>query len=57
MCILFLIADGNPVPGGYKLILASNRDEFYTRPALPAAPWVENPFVYGGKCGSQCFVI
>lgn len=57
MCILFLIADGNPVPGGYKLILASNRDEFYTRPALPAAPWVENPFVYGGKCWSGCFVI
>lgn len=50
MCILFFISNGNPNPGAYKLILASNRDEYYARPALPAAAWKENEFVYGGKC-------
>lgn len=48
MCILFTFANGNPENGGYKLIVASNRDEFYSRPAAPAAAWDENPFVYGG---------
>lgn len=49
MCIIFLYSNGNPLPGGYKLIVASNRDEFYARPALPAAAWEEDPSVYGGK--------
>jgi len=49
MCILFFVTNGNPRIDGYKLILASNRDEYYARPALPAAPWDENPFVYGGR--------
>lgn len=49
MCIIFIYSNGNPLPGGYKLIVASNRDEFYARPALPAAAWVENPSVYGGE--------
>lgn len=49
MCILFFTTNGNPGIDGYKLILASNRDEFYARPALPAAPWQENPLVYGGR--------
>ncbi|XP_037041020.1 transport and Golgi organization protein 2 [Bradysia coprophila] len=49
MCILFSIANGDPQPGGYKLIIASNRDEFYSRPASAAKEWSDNPFVYGGQ--------
>lgn len=52
MCILFFVTNGNPGIDEYKLILASNRDEFYARPALPAAPWQENPLVYGGELNS-----
>lgn len=36
------------VPGA-SLIAAANRDEFYDRPASPAAPWPENPKVFGGR--------
>ncbi|KAJ6634722.1 Transport and Golgi organization protein 2 [Pseudolycoriella hygida] len=42
-------ANGNPKAGGYKLIIASNRDEFYSRPASAAKEWRDNPFVYGGQ--------
>ncbi|XP_062563786.1 transport and Golgi organization protein 2-like [Armigeres subalbatus] len=51
MCILFIYVNNNgvPVQGEYKLILASNRDEYYTRPAKAAAPWDESPFVIGGR--------
>lgn len=31
------------------LIVASNRDEFYDRPASPAAWWVSSPQVFGGQ--------
>jgi uncharacterized protein with NRDE domain len=31
------------------LIVASNRDEFYDRPAMPANWWVDSPHVFGGK--------
>lgn len=57
MCILFSIANGNPQSGGYKLIIASNRDEFYSRPASAAREWSDNPFVYGGMycCCCCCF--
>ncbi|XP_055696477.1 transport and Golgi organization protein 2 [Lutzomyia longipalpis] len=50
MCILFFIANANPVPDGYKLILASNRDEFYGRPASQASAWNDSyPHVFGGR--------
>uniref|UniRef100_A0A182K672 Transport and golgi organization 2 n=1 Tax=Anopheles christyi TaxID=43041 RepID=A0A182K672_9DIPT len=49
MCILFVYVDDGSVPGRYRLILASNRDEFYTRPAKSAAPWQENPQIIGGR--------
>ncbi|CAD7087528.1 unnamed protein product [Hermetia illucens] len=48
MCILFVYANGNPAPGGYRLILASNRDEFYARPAAPAMQWKDFPHAFGG---------
>jgi uncharacterized protein with NRDE domain len=31
------------------LIVASNRDEFYDRPAVPANWWLDSPHVFGGK--------
>lgn len=34
---------------GMPLIVAANRDEFYDRPALPAAWWEEHPHVYAGR--------
>uniref|UniRef100_U5ETR2 Putative transport and golgi organization 2 n=1 Tax=Corethrella appendiculata TaxID=1370023 RepID=U5ETR2_9DIPT len=49
MCILFLFADPKSLINGYKLILISNRDEFYARPAKQAAPWEENECVFGGR--------
>ncbi|XP_074041702.1 transport and Golgi organization protein 2 isoform X2 [Leptinotarsa decemlineata] len=36
MCILFLHVDPNPADGQFRLIAATNRDESYRRPALPA---------------------
>lgn len=51
MCILFIYVNNNgkPIPGEYRLVLISNRDEYYTRPAKEAAPWDESPFVIGGR--------
>lgn len=49
MCILFFIVNSNPLPHEYKLILASNRDEFYSRPTIPAAEWEEYEHVIGGR--------
>lgn len=34
---------------GTPLIVAANRDEFYDRPALPAAWWEDHPEVYAGR--------
>ena len=33
----------------YRLVLAFNRDEFYARPAKPAAFWSENDSIIGGR--------
>lgn len=49
MCIIFFIANENATDGQYKLILAANRDEFFARPALQAAPWKEDNSVIGGR--------
>uniref|UniRef100_A0A182RNB4 Transport and Golgi organization protein 2 n=1 Tax=Anopheles funestus TaxID=62324 RepID=A0A182RNB4_ANOFN len=49
MCILFVYVDDGSVPGRYRLVLASNRDEFYSRPAKAAAPWDENVRIIGGR--------
>ena len=34
---------------GVPLIAAANRDEFYDRPAAPAAPWPDHPQVFAGR--------
>lgn len=49
MCILFFIVNGNASENEYKLILASNRDEFYARPASIASQWNENERIIGGR--------
>ena len=49
MCILFLYFCDNPDPDGYRLIIASNRDEFYSRPTDDAKFWESNPNVIAGK--------
>ncbi|XP_017023026.1 transport and Golgi organization protein 2 isoform X2 [Drosophila kikkawai] len=48
MCVIFFCADASPLPGGYKLILASNRDEFFARATQTAAKWANAGHVYGG---------
>ncbi|XP_037937001.1 transport and Golgi organization protein 2 isoform X2 [Teleopsis dalmanni] len=48
MCVIFFYANSNPGPAGYKLILASNRDEFFERKTQTAAKWANAEHVYGG---------
>lgn len=48
MCILFLHTDNSPAPNKFRLILASNRDEYYRRPTQQAHFWDEDPTVVGG---------
>lgn len=47
MCILF-ISSVQHKNEGYRLIIASNRDEDYNRPTLPANYWYEDQNVIGG---------
>lgn len=44
-----LIAFAYRVHPEFPLILIANRDEFYTRPTKPLAPWDEDPHVLGGR--------
>ena len=46
MCIAYLSLGVNP---HWPLFIAANRDEFHSRPALPAMPWPEDPQVIAGK--------
>jgi uncharacterized protein with NRDE domain len=46
MCLLLIAKNIHPE---YKLIIAANRDEFYNRPAEPAAFWNEFPSLLAGK--------
>lgn len=46
MCIILFAYKSHPQ---YKLILASNRDEFYKRPSLMAEYWKENPNILAGR--------
>jgi len=58
MCILFLHTDNSPAPNKFRLILASNRDEFYQRPTQQAHFWDEDHTVIGGavQVRSQNFI-
>jgi len=46
MCLVLLAVRSHP---GYRLILASNRDEYYERPAAPAGFWRESPRIFAGR--------
>lgn len=46
MCLILFAYDCHP---RYHLVLAANRDEFYNRPASPAAFWPESPDLLAGR--------
>lgn len=46
MCLILFSYLGHP---DYSLIVAANRDEFYSRPSLPVAFWPEAPSVLAGR--------
>ncbi|KAM7348389.1 transport and golgi organization 2 isoform 1-T2 [Cochliomyia hominivorax] len=48
MCVIFFYVNSNPGKDGYKLILASNRDEFFARETKQAGKWLDAEYVYGG---------
>lgn len=49
MCILFFYLNESAQNNEYKLILASNRDEYYARPASIAARWHDDECIIGGR--------
>ncbi len=46
MCLILLAWQAHP---DYPLVVAANRDEFFVRPAAPAAFWREAPQVLAGR--------
>jgi uncharacterized protein with NRDE domain len=46
MCLILLAWQAHP---DYPLVVAANRDEFFTRPSAPAAFWPEAPQVLAGR--------
>lgn len=46
MCLIIFAYDYHPK---YKLVVTANRDEYYSRPTLPAHFWEENPQILAGK--------
>ncbi len=50
MCLIALAWRAHP---RYRLVLATNRDEFHARPTLPLAEWHDAPEVVGGRDGQH----
>ncbi|KAK2179505.1 hypothetical protein NP493_484g01020 [Ridgeia piscesae] len=48
MCILFIYVNNEPTDDGYQIIIATNRDEIYSRPTKPAAVWADNKHCISG---------
>jgi uncharacterized protein with NRDE domain len=46
MCLIFFSLRNHPT---YKLVVAANRDEFYSRRTAAAAYWPDHPDVLGGR--------
>uniref|UniRef100_A0A1Y1MC64 Transport and Golgi organization protein 2 n=2 Tax=Photinus pyralis TaxID=7054 RepID=A0A1Y1MC64_PHOPY len=60
MCILFLYTDPSPPSDGYRLIVATNRDEYFDRPTASAYHSIEENIIGGrdlqpGKEGGMWF--
>ena len=53
MCILFLYLNDNPQNSPFKMIVASNRDEYINRPADSAAFRGNTTQWVGGKYGPR----
>lgn len=45
MCLILVAWQAHP---DFPLVVAANRDEFYERPTLAAAPWASHPDIVGG---------
>jgi uncharacterized protein with NRDE domain len=46
MCLIGIAFRAHPK---HELVLAANRDEFHDRPSAAAAPWAEQPHIFGGR--------
>jgi uncharacterized protein with NRDE domain len=46
MCLIVFALDAHP---RYRLVLAANRDEYFTRPTAPAGFWPEAPQLLAGR--------
>jgi uncharacterized protein with NRDE domain len=46
MCLILFALDADP---RYRLVVAANRDELYTRPSAPAQFWADHPTVCAGR--------
>jgi uncharacterized protein with NRDE domain len=46
MCLILLAYEAHP---DYRLILAANRDEFFSRPTAPASFWEDAPHILAGR--------
>jgi uncharacterized protein with NRDE domain len=46
MCLILFAHDFHPE---YRLVLAANRDEFFTRPTDPLHRWADNPEILAGR--------
>lgn len=49
MCIIFCYIANEQIDTGYELILLSNRDEDFQRPALQAHIWKDTKYALGGS--------
>lgn len=46
MCLILVAWQQHPE---YPLVVAANRDEFFSRPTAAAAPWPDHPDIHGGR--------
>ena len=46
MCLILFAYESHPK---YRLVVAANRDEFYSRPTSPAGFWQDNPQILAGR--------
>lgn len=46
MCLILVAWQAHP---DFPLVVAANRDEFFTRPAAPAAWWLDHPDLFAGR--------